>query len=182
MRVVTFFLIFVFIRSLPGQADPTAKRKADLQIGIGFVGVNSDYDPTSLKGVAAYATLDVTSHLGAEFVVHQTNSSSGDSLYQRTYEIGPRYHRTYGHFLPYVKGMYGRGVFNFPNGVANLAYNMFSGGVGSDISVLRFLNLRVDYEYQRWLTFPPTGLAPQVLTIGVAYHFPGEMRMGSHYR
>jgi hypothetical protein len=31
--------------------------------------------------------------------------------------------------------------------------------------------VRVDYEYQRWLSFPPNGLSPWILGIGVAYRF-----------
>jgi hypothetical protein len=166
---------------LHGQATSTASRKADLQIGAGFSFSKSDYDTSNLKGGAFYTTLDLTNHLGGEFVIHQVNSPTGDSLYERSYEIGPRYHRTYGPVVPYVKAMYGRGVFNFPKNVANLAYNMFAGGAGIDVRVLPYLNIRVDYEYQDWLSFPPTGLKPQVYTVGVAYHFPGDLRKGQHY-
>ena len=70
--------------------------------------------------------------------------------------------------------MYGRGVFNFTqNGTttANLAYNMFVGGVGLDYKIIPSLNARADFEYQDWLSFPPNGLTPNVLTIGLAYHF-----------
>jgi hypothetical protein len=172
--------------ALFGQATSTASRRADLQVGAGFVENNADYPyepggPQDLKGFAFYATLDLSAHLGGELVFHQANSSTGDQLYQRTYEIGPRYFRTYGRFAPYVKAMYGRGVFNFPHGAANLAYNMFAGGAGVDVRVLPFINVRADYEYQDWMGFPATGLTPQVLTFGVAYHFPGEIRRGKHY-
>jgi hypothetical protein len=67
--------------------------------------------------------------------------------------------------------MYGRGVFNFQNNVANLAYNMFAGGAGTDIRINRFLNARADFEYQDWFGFPPHGLSPMVGTAGIAYHF-----------
>ena len=103
-------------------------------------------------------------------------------MYERTYEIGPRYVRDYGRFSPYVKAMYGRGVFNFPpQNAANLAYNMFAGGAGVDYRVLPYLNVRFDYEYQDWSSFPPTGLKPQLFTIGAAYHFPGHLRRAEHY-
>jgi hypothetical protein len=165
-----------------GQAKSTASRRADLQIGAGFASVNSDYDPQTLKGFALYTTLDLSNHLGGEFVFHQANTSNGDQLYERTYEIGPRLFTTfYGRFSPYVKVMYGRGVFNFPQNAANLAYNLFAGGLGMDIRLLSFLNVRFDYEYQKWLSFPPTGLTPQVYTYGVAYHFPGGFRPGQRY-
>jgi hypothetical protein len=148
---------------------------------LGLSGVNSDYTPNNFKGFALYTTYDVTNRWGAEFVFHQANSGLGDKLYERTYEIGPRFHRTYGRVSPYAKVMYGRGVFNFPYDVANLAYNLFAGGVGADVRVLPYLNLRLDYEYQRWLSFPPTGLTPQILTVGVAYHFPGSLKRTRHY-
>ncbi len=167
--------------ALHAQSRPTASRRADLQVGGGYVYDESGYNPSALRGFAIYTTLDLTNHLGGEFVFHQADSSKGDQVYERTYEIGPRYHLTYGRFEPYVKAMYGRGVFNFPNGVANLAYNMFSGGVGADVHVLPYLNFRVDYEYQDWLSFPPTGLNPQLVTIGFAYHFPGGLSRGRHY-
>jgi hypothetical protein len=33
------------------------------------------------------------------------------------------------------------------------------------------LNARVDYEYQRWISFPPNGLSPWIVSIGAAYRF-----------
>ena len=141
----------------------------------------SDYNPTALKGGMFYATLDLTNHLGGEITFHQASSSGGDHVYERTYEIGPRYHRTYGIFSPYAKAMYGRGVFNFPLDTANLAYNLFAFGAGVDVRVRPYLNVRADYEYQSWRGFPPQGLTPQLLSIGVAYHFPGGLRRGQHY-
>jgi hypothetical protein len=181
-RLVVASCLFGFaLPALLGQATSTASRRADLQIGAGFVIANSDYEVNYIKGGAFYATLDLTNHLGGEFVIHQANSSIGDNVYERSYEIGPRYHRTYGRFSPYIKVMYGRGVFNFPKNVANLAYNMFAGGAGVDVRITRYLNVRADYEYQDWLSFPPNGLSPQVYTIGVAYHFPGDLRQGRHY-
>jgi len=183
-RIVMASCLFGFaVPALMGQASATASRRADFQVGVGFVVNNADYPyaPQTLKGLAVYSTLDLSSHLGAELVFHQANSGSGDSLYQRTYEIGPRYFRTYGLFSPYVKAMYGRGVFNFPRNAANLAYNLFAGGAGVDIRVLRSLNLRGDYEFQDWMGFPATGLKPQLFTFGVAYHFPADMRKGKHY-
>jgi hypothetical protein len=174
-------LLFCCDACLQGQARPTARRTADLQVGIGYTSANSDYVPNRLNGGAVYATLDVTSHLGGEFVIHQANSGTGDKVYERTYELGARYFRTYGRFKPYVKGMYGRGVFNFPYNSANLAYNIFTGGGGADVAILPFLNVRADYEFQDWRGFPPRGLNPQVLTFGVAYHFPGGLERGRHY-
>lgn len=168
-------------QSLHAQASGTALRKADLQFGLGYVNANSDYAPGRLKGGAFYTTFDVTSHLGAEFVVHQANANQAN-VYERSYELGPRYYRTYGHLKPYAKAMYGRGVFNYPYNQANLAYNLFAVGGGADYAILPWLNLRGDFEFQRWLSFPPTGLTPTLITVGVAYHFPGGLKSGRRGR
>ena len=165
---------------MSGQATTTAARNIDLQAGGGFTYIRGDYG-SSLKGFALYGDLDLTNHLGGEFVFHQANAHDNSKVYERTYELGPRYHLTYGRFKPYVKGMYGRGVFNYPHNVANLAFNLFAVGAGTDYALFERVNLRVDYEFQHWFGFPPNGLTPQLVTIGVAYHFPGRLQRGRHY-
>ncbi|MDE1155610.1 MAG: outer membrane beta-barrel protein [Acidobacteriaceae bacterium] len=162
------------------QAGPPASRLADLQVGVGYSGADSDYVVDHIRGIAFYASLDVTNHWGGEVDFHQLNDPQPSKVYERTYEIGPRYVLHYGRFHPYGKVLYGRGVFNFPQNVGNLAYNMFVGGAGVDINVLRRVNVRADYEYQKWLSGPglTNGLSPQVVTIGVAYHFPAGRAHG----
>ncbi len=185
MKTSLFSLfLLVFLGSLQGQATPTASKTFDLQAGGSFVLDHSDYGTREYRGGGVYATLDFTPHFGAEIDYRQANAPSS-AQYERTYEIGGRYHRTYGPFSPYAKAMYGRGVFNYVyNGsvVANLAYNEFAFGGGVDYSVLRWLNVRADYEYQDWFSFPPSGLTPQVVTLGVAYHFPGGLGKGQRFR
>jgi hypothetical protein len=153
------------------QAAPTASRVGDLQIGVGYGLANSDYAPERFKGIAAYGGFDFTPHFGVEADFRLLNDPSPAALYEKTYEIGGRYHRTYGRISPYAKLMAGRGVFNYQYSVANLAYNMFAGGGGVDYRAMRFLSVRADFEYQHWFGFPPDGLTPTVGSIGVAYHF-----------
>jgi opacity protein-like surface antigen len=182
-RYATAFYLVLGASALWGQARPTASRTGDFQIGVDYVGGSSDYGYADLKGVGLYTTFDFTSHFGAEFDLHQANTSI-DKVYERTYEIGGRYHRNYGRAEPYAKVMIGRGVFNFAlDGVtyANLAYNMFAVGGGVDYHLTRYLNVRGDYEYQDWGGFPPNGLTPQLISIGVAYHFPAGLKRGRHY-
>lgn len=165
---------------LHGQASPTASRVADLQAGGTFNFASPDYTQKTFKGFGFYTTFDFKSHFGVEAEFHQLNGpTSAEGIYERTYEIGPRYVLHYGRFSPYAKIMFGRGVFNFPvsasnltNGTAaNLAYNMWAGGIGTDYRLRRSINIRADYEFQQWGGFPPHGLTPRVLSIGVAYHF-----------
>ncbi len=158
-----------------GQATPAASRVGDLQIGVGFTSANADYEyvPDRLRGFDLYSDFDFRNHLGVEVNFHQLDDPMS-AVYQRTYEAGVRYLRHYGALTPYTKGMYGRGVLNFPDNAANLGYNMLSAGAGLDFAVREYLNLRADFEYQYWLSAPGGGLhiAPTLFTIGAAYHFP----------
>jgi opacity protein-like surface antigen len=151
----------------------TASRIGDLQLGGGFVFASSNYNftPIHLTGAAFYTTFDVRNHWGGEFDLRQNNSTAGNSVYERTYEIGPRVFLARGPIIPYAKVLFGRGVYNFPNNVANVAYNVYTFGGGADFDLRRSLKLRVDYEYQTWMGFPITDLHPSVVTVGVAYHF-----------
>lgn len=136
-----------------------------------------------MRGFGLYATFDFKYHLGVEGAFHQAGDANGtEGIYQRTYEIGPRYVLHYGRLAPYAKLMVGRGVFNFPPApsapaagpAANLAYNLWAGGAGADLRVSRSLQVRADYEFQQWMGFPPHGLDPRLLTIGLAYRFYGR--------
>jgi hypothetical protein len=197
-RLLVSLVLAVSTTIALAQAAPTATRSADLQVGASFAlakpdctflpAAPSDCDSFKFKGYGFYADLDLKYHLGIELDFHDVKGQD-PIAYERTYEVGPRYifpiHRR---FVPYVKAMYGRGVFNFPGYLstpgglkevtaANLAFNIFSGGGGLDVMVLPGLNIRViDFEYQRWGNFPPKAINPAVLSFGVAYHFHGGDR------
>lgn len=165
-------------RQAGGQVTaPTAKRAADLQLGVGFSYGKHDYeytpleDGTRINGLSIYGTLDVTPHLGVEIAFHQLGTHKDDHMYERSYEIGPRYVLHFNRINPYARVAYGRGVFNFPEDIANLAYNMGVIAGGVDVNVLRHVNVRGEYEYQRWFSFPNHDLQPQMITVGAAYHF-----------
>jgi hypothetical protein len=155
------------------RALPTASRAGDLQIGGGVALGSSSYNfvSTHLVGGVAYATFDIRPHWGAEFSFHQNKSTTDSTVYERTYEIGPRLYVLKGRFEPYAKALYGRGVYNFSNNVANIAYNIYTVGGGADFRVRPLLNVRADYEYQTWPGFPLATLHPSVITLGVAFHF-----------
>ena len=171
--------------SLHAQATPTSARTGDLQIGFGATLARPSYSPTVtssgaipyFRGGSLYIDFDPSSRWGIELGIHQVYTSNGDQTYERTYEAGGRYLRHYGRLAPYARGMYGRGVYNYYLSLANLAYNLVAGGVGTDYRLTQTLNLRADFEYQKWLNFdPPGGMNPQLVTIGVAYHFPGDLK------
>ncbi len=150
---------------------PTATKNADLEAGGGFVFAKPDYSNQRFTGVTGYAALDVTPHFGAEFDFHQVNTHGDDHIYERTYELGPRYVRHYGRFNPYARASYGRGVFNFQNNIANLAYNIVAFAGGVDVRVKTHIYARAEFEGQYWLKFQNKTLQPDVFTLGAAYHF-----------
>ncbi len=171
---------------LQAQKLPTATKLLDIQAGGDFVYGKSDY-ASNLRGYGFYGTIDFRQHFGLMLDFHQANEGGmtygnvPNTIYERTYEVGGRYVRHYGRFDPYAKLMIGRGVFNGPpdpfnpaEGASfNLAYNMFAIGGGVDYKLKRYLNLRGDYEYQFWKSGPGivNGLTPQLVSVGVAYHF-----------
>ena len=140
-------------------------------MGGGFLYGGSNYNSLQVIGGTVYSSFDIKRHLGVEVDFHQAKASGGLDVYERTYEVGGRYHWNTGPMVPYGKVMVGRGVFNYPNDVANIAYNVVTAGGGADFHVLRSLNVRADYEYQTWFGFPLADLHPSLVTIGVAYHF-----------
>ncbi len=172
-RLLIPLCLFAAGAELHAQARATATQAIDLQAGGGVVSANADttYDTARFKGGFVYLDIDFAHHLGAEIEVHQLYSPSADQVHERTYEAGLRYHRTYGRLVPYAKALVGRGVFNFPNNQANLAYNLYAGAAGIDYKLKPWLNLRADFEYQHWLNFPPSPISPTLVSIGAAYHF-----------
>ena len=161
------------------QSTPAASRLGDLQVGGSFTNANSDYG-IRINGFGFYSDFDFRRHIGAEVDFHQLNDyhhAANARIYERSYEAGGRYFWNFGRFKPYGKGLYGRGVFNFPLEDAsvpraNLAFNTLNMGAGVDIAVLKHLNVRAEYEYQHWFGFQQNSLTPQLITVGVAYHFP----------
>ena len=112
--------------SARAQSNTTASRTGDLQIGAGFVFAKSNYNftPINLFGGSLYTTFDIRNHWGGEFNFRHTRASSDSTVYERTYEIGPRIFIARGPLIPYAKLLCGRGVYNFHNNIANIAFNM----------------------------------------------------------
>jgi Outer membrane protein beta-barrel domain len=172
LRAIAFVSLLGAATILHAQSEPTALKRLDLKVGGSFATAHSDYGG-QYSGGAAYINADFLPHLGVEGEFHFVKDSS--DLYEKTYEVGGRYYRTYRRYVPYAKVMYGRGIFNFPalpDGFRpNLAYNLVAVGIGVDYKMRRFLYVRGDWEYQNWFGFQNSSLSPSILTIGAAYHF-----------
>ena len=184
--IIAALAVGLFPSLLMSQSMPTAVRRLNVQVGglfsVANPGVASDativYGQMNFKGVGMYATIDPANHLGLEMSSRQVFGTEG--VHERTYSAGPRFYLTRGRFMPYGKVLFGRAVFNFPNNFANQAFTEGSLGGGVDYRLTSLLNVRADYEYQRWFSFGtqvsafPGSLSPSVASFGVSYHFGGN--------
>ncbi len=169
---------------LHAQASATASRSGQVIVGGGYSRAASDYG-VRFTGYNIFGDFNFTRHLGLEATFRTNKAPSPSPLYERTYQIGGRYSRTYGIFVPYGKLSYGRGIFNYPpcpggprdKACANLAFNMFALAGGADVMLRPWLSVRAEYEFQDWPGFrgtvggPANGLTPRVFSLGGAYHF-----------
>jgi len=173
LRAFALLLACCLPAAARAQALPTASRIGDIQLGGGLTLGASGYNfnTISLTGGASHATFDKRDYWGFEAGFHQVHPSTDVTIYERTYEVGPRFFFTRGRLSPYAKFLVGRGVYNFSGNVANIAYNLYTVGGGADLALTPTLNLRADYELQSWLGFPIATLHPSLFTIGLAYHF-----------
>lgn len=157
--------------ALHAQAAPAATAIGDLQVGVGYVRAQPDYSVLTFNGFAIYGDVDVFRHFGAEAEFHRISGGGTNATSETTYDIGGRYRYPIGPFSPYLKIMVGRGSFNYSDSYQNGGYGMYAGGGGLDYRISRRIVLRADYEYQRWGSFPPHGLQPNLVTLGAAYRF-----------
>ncbi len=159
------------VGSVQAQAVPTATKSGGLQVGAGYVRANPDYSPKNFNGFAVYSDVDLWKHFGAEAEFHRIAVSTDVKISETSYEVGGRYRLPIGPLSPYLKLMVGAGSFRFENSTQNGTHGMFAGGGGIDFRIHPRVMLRADYEYQRWASFPPRGLQPSLVTIGIAYAF-----------
>lgn len=175
--------MFAFPSLGAGQAFAPASRKLNVNIGgsaiLAYPGIPTSYSTLYGKwnyaGVGVYATLDPHRRFGSEV---SANLITGQYVSEKTFMFGPRYYHDYGNVAPYIKAMYGRGNFRYPSNLGSANFNVLSAGTGMAYSVEPWLQVRVDYEYQRWLGFSnnnnvigfPGAMSPQMISIGIGYH------------
>ncbi len=194
--LLTLTVLIVCTPFALGQAKPTATRMGDLQVGGAFVADFPDYTRHKFYGYGFYVDLDFSEHFGAEGEFRQANDATVNPntnqkvpQYQRTFDGGLRYHRTYGNLIPYAKAVYGYAVLEYPPypapasptvSAATIGYNFLGMGAGIDYVVAPHITIRADFEYQDWFSSKnaalpanglPNGLTPILYTGGVAYRF-----------
>ena len=151
------------------QVVPAATA-GDFRLSAGGTGSGYyiQYGEQKLVGASAFVDADVNHGFGVEaegrwLEWHQTND-----VHVETYSIGLRYHRNYGKFQPYVKGLIGFGDFNFPFNYAHGRYLTATGGGGLDYHLSHRIYIRaVDVEYQDWPQFTYGAMSSVGVSAGV---------------
>jgi opacity protein-like surface antigen len=162
--------------SLHAQASYTATRGGILQVGGAYSNSNSDEFANRLQGITVYSTFDITRNLGVEGDLHLLNVGTPDGYEEKSYMFGGRY-VAYRHrgLDPYGKFLIGIGSSSINRAGVTAegtpgTYFAYGVGAGLDLRLAHNINVRaIDFEYQRWPSFPAHALTPTILSFGVAY-------------
>jgi opacity protein-like surface antigen len=172
-------LVIVVPSALHAQATAAATRGGIAQVGAAYTVSNEDqYIGKYLQGITFYGTFDLNNHIGVEGNVHLVSLFKSYFDYkENSYDAGVRWAWHKRKFTPYAKGLVGFGHATAPNpkqivgGSTPGTYFLFGLGGGLDYGLTEKVNLRADFEYQRWPNFPPHGLTPPLFSVGAAYRF-----------
>ena len=172
-------LVILLPSALHAQATAAATRGGIAQAGVAYTLSNEDqYPGKHLQGMTIYGTFDLNNHIGVEGNVHLASVFKSYYQYKETsYDVGLRWAQHYRKFTPYAKGLVGFGHSQAINSIQIVggstpgSYFLFGLGGGVDYGLTEKVNLRADFEYQRWPNFPPHGLTPPLFSVGAAYRF-----------
>lgn len=169
LPAVVLAIVLGMARPSSGQAAPAAQAEGDtLFAGATASGYEVQYGEREMLGFTGFVDAETRHHIGIEVeaswaIFHQT-----DNVYTKIYDAGPRYHRTYGRYQPYVKALAGIGQFNFPYNYAHGNYLVIAPGAGVDFRLSRRIRLRlVDAEWQYWPQFTYSALSSFSVSTGV---------------
>lgn len=132
-----------------------------------------------LVGPALFFNLNLPRRIGVEGEARWTNWNGLNGGKQSNYLAGPRY-RFYrrGQLDVWGKGLLGGGWITTPDypepGSVKGSFFAIVPGITAEYRVKDRWAVRADYEYQIWPSYPPHGLNPQGVSIGVSYRFLGD--------
>jgi opacity protein-like surface antigen len=124
-------------------------------LGGSFSYFDAAYGGYKVMGATAYANFSplIWDHVGLEGEGRWLTLNASHGFAEYNYLVGPVYRFTlseHRRFRPYVKGLIGAGIVNFPNNLAYGRYFVIAPGGGADYTINPKWRLRADYEYQIW--------------------------------
>jgi hypothetical protein len=167
--------IFGATCSAHAQARPAAT-KDPVQLGATFSFGNPDYTETYIKGYTIYGDYSIFRRLALEGEYHDLTWKTPDGVGEYSVVAGPRYSFAIeDRARLYVKALGGVGRIQFQKPKPNAGtdtYAVFAPGAGVEFRATHHINIRaIDFEYQLWPGFRPSGLSPWVASTGAAWMF-----------
>ncbi len=154
------FLIVAALLMAPGfvaaQSDYSAERgPVAFTVGGSYSFFNAAYGGYKVMGPVAYGEFSplIWDHAALEGEGRWLTMGGSRGFSEYNYLIGPVYRMTLSEhraFHPYVKGLVGAGIVDFPNHLAVGRYFVAAPGGGVDYTLNRRWRVRADYEYQIW--------------------------------
>ena len=178
-----FIAVFLVIAPVAAaaQAEYSAERgPVAFSVGGSFSYFDAAYGGYKVMGATGFAHFSpiIWDHVAAQAEGRWLTLNGSHGFSEYNYLAGPVYHITlseHRRFHPYVKGLIGEGVVNFPNHLAYGRYFAIAPGAGVDYTLTRRWRLRADYEYQIWPNAPDipglsnSAMKPNGVSVGFAY-------------
>lgn len=151
-----------------------------LTMGGAFSFFNAGYGGYKVMGGVAYANFSpiIWDHVAGEAEGRWLTMNGSRGFSEYNYLAGPVYRITlqeHRGLHPYVKGLIGEGIVNFPNNLAVGRYFVIAPGGGVAMTLNRRWRIRGDYEYQIWPNSPDIPgmhvgtMKPNGVTVGFTY-------------
>src|SRR3954471_12545784 len=163
------------------QSQYSAERaRAAVTMGGSFSFFDAAYGGDKVMGPVGYADLTpfIWDHIGVEAEGRWLTMNASHGFAEYNYLAGPVYRITLAEqrtLHPYVKGLIGGGIVEFPNHLAVGRYFVIAPGGGVDVSLNRRWKLHADYEYQIWPQAPgipgisSSAMKPNGVSVGFTY-------------
>ena len=180
-RLLIAAALFVMPSLAAAQSAYSGERPpVKFTVGGSYSYFDAAYGGYKVMGAVAYANFSpvIWDHVGVEGEGRWLSLNASRGFREYHYLAGPVYHITlaeHRRFHPYVKGLIGIGIVDFPNHLAVGRYFVLAPGAGVDYTLNRRWRLRGDYEYQVWPGAPDIpGLSnpvmkPNGVSVGFTY-------------
>ncbi|HSU65326.1 MAG TPA: outer membrane beta-barrel protein [Tepidisphaeraceae bacterium] len=180
-RLLVVTALFLAPCLAAAQSQYSAERApVSFNVGAAYSYFIAGYGGYKVLGPVAYATFSpvIWDHAGIEGEGRWLTQNGSRGFSEYNYLIGPVYRITlveHRRFHPYVKGLVGAGIVNFPNGLAVGRYFAIAPGGGVDFTLNRHWRARADYEYQIWpgssdiAGTSASTIKPNGVTVGLTY-------------
>ena len=180
-RLLTVAALFIAPVFAAAQTQYSAERApVTFTMGGAYSFFDAAYGGYKVMGVTAYANFSpvIWDHVAVEGEGRWLTLNASHGFAEYNYLAGPVYRITlaeHRRLHPYVKGLIGAGIVEFPHHLAVGRYFAIAPGGGVDYTLSHRWRLRADYEYQIWPQAPGIGgypagfMKPNGVSVGFTY-------------